>query len=211
MLGDNGIYIKENIIMNKMLVVVDMQNDFIDGVLGSPEAQAIVPKVVERVKQAIDNDEIIFLTKDTHYQQDYLDTEEGKNLPIPHCIFGTKGWDINKDIYNETSKRYNNTFHLPKFTFGECWDKYIFTYYDEQEEKEVSLFFDIETKNIKEIEIIGLDTDFCVLANAMTLKAAFPNAHIVINAECCAGSIPEWHEKALDMLEHCHCEIINRK
>lgn len=199
--------------MNKILVVVDMQNDFIDGVLGSPEAKAIVPKVVERIKQAIDNDEIIFLTKDTHYQN-YLDTEEGKNLPIPHCILGTKGWDINKNIYNETSQRYNNTFYLPKFTFGKCWDEYITIYDDEQEEKEVSvsLFFgSVETKDIEEIKIIGLDTDFCVLANAMTLKAAFPNAHIVINAECCAGSTPEWHEKALDILEHCHCEIINRK
>lgn len=194
----------------KLLFVIDMQNDFIDGVLGSPEAQAIVPKVVERIEQALNNNEVVILTKDTHHH-DYLKTEEGKNLPIPHCILVTKGWELNKDIF-KTIRRHNEVFHVSKNTFGECWDKYIFTYDDEQEEKEVSTFLNtIETKDIEEIEIIGLDTDFCVLANAFTLKSTFPNVHIKINAECCAGSTPDWHEKALDILEHCHFEIINRE
>ena len=175
--------------MNKLLVVIDMQNDFIDGVLGSAGAQAIVPKVVERIKEAVENEEMIVFTQDTHFSSNYKDSEEGKNLPIPHCLSDGSGWRIHNDI-----KKYAEVYpSYLKHTFGYNWadswlclDKY------------------------NQIEIIGLDTDFCVLANAMTLKAAFPEAHIVINAACCAGSTPEWHEKALDMLEHCHCEIINR-
>lgn len=199
MLGDNGIHIKESIKMDKLLVVVDMQNDFIDGVLGSPEAQAIVPKVVKRIKESINNNEIIFFTKDTHYSnnKDYLNSEEGKHLPIPHCINGTYGHKLNSEIADYFNS-YDYACSVFKNTFGYDWGL------------EQSVLKDI-LKDINEIEIIGLDTDFCVLANAMTLKTAFPNAHIVINAECCAGSTPEWHEKALDMLEHCHCEIINRK
>lgn len=173
--------------MNKMLVVIDMQNDFIDGVLGSPEAQAIVPKVVERVEQAIKKGEKIVFTKDTHSILTYSKSEEGKYLPIPHCIFPTSGWHI-----HDTLRDYAQvTQTVWKYTFGYDWGS-------------------IE-ENVDEIEIVGLDTDFCVLANAITLKTAYPEAHIVINAACCAGSTPEWHEKALDMLEHCHCEIINKE
>lgn len=176
--------------MNKLLVVVDMQNDFIDGVLGSAEAQAIVPKVVERVEQAVKNKEDIVFTKDTHLILTYLDSEEGKHLPIPHCIYPGKGWEI-CDALKEYAESNKNVW---KYTFGNDWGIEKDFYYN----------------HYSQIEIVGLDTDFCVFANAMTLKAAFPGAHIVINAACCAGSTPEWHEKALDMLEHCHCEIINR-
>lgn len=175
--------------MNKLLVVVDMQNDFIDGVLGSPEAQAIVPKVVERIKEAIENKETIVFTQDVHFSSNYKDSEEGKNLPIPHCLVDGSGWRIHNDI-----KEYAEDYQVySKYTFGYNWAN-SWLYVNEYDQ----------------IEIVGLDTDFCVLANAMTLKATFPNSHIVINAACCAGSTPEWHEKALDMLEHCHCEIINR-
>lgn len=180
-----------------LLVVVDMQNDFIDGVLGSAEAQAIVPKVIERIKQAFnDENEFICFTKDTHDAIDYPDSEEGKHLPIPHCLWTSAGWRINKEIMDCLAKDKSNTeiYFNNKKTFGHNWEKEHW----------------IHGYQIDTIEIIGLDTDFCVLANAMTLKAMFPNAHIVINAACCAGSTPEWHEKALDMLEHCHCEIINR-
>ncbi len=196
MLGDNGIHIKENTIMDKILVVVDMQNDFIDGVLGSPEAQAIVPKVVERIKQY----DIVVVTYDTH-KKDYLQTEEGRHLPIPHCIFGEWGWKLNTTVFDALNITTGDVFIKTKQTFGYSWSSKDFDYED----------FVIKPEEITEIEIIGLDTDFCVLANAFTLKSAFPNVHIKINAECCAGSTPEWHEKALDMLEHCHCEIINRK
>ena len=178
----------------KLLCVIDMQNDFIDGVLGSPEAQATVPKVVEKIRNA----DLVVLTRDTHYD-DYLETEEGKHLPILHCLFKTKGWQLNENILNEIYKEMRecgNKFILPvtKETFGYNW-KFL----------NLGNLYDIT-----EIEIVGLDTDFCVLANAMTLKAAFPNVPITIDASCCAGSTPEWHEKALDMLEHCHFNVINR-
>ena len=180
----------------KLLFVIDMQNDFIDGVLGSQEAQAIVPKVIEKVKQ---NDTVI-VTYDTH-EKDYLQTEEGKHLPIPHCIFGEWGWKLNTAVFDALDITARNIFMRTKQTFGYPWSPKDFDYKN----------FIIKPEEITEIEIVGLDTDFCILANAMTLKTAFPNAHIIINAECCAGSTPEWNEKALDMLEHCNCEIINRK
>ena len=184
----------------KLLVVIDMQNDFIDGVLGNPEAQAIVPKVVEKINSINDND-LIFLTKDTH-DNNYLETEEGKHLPIPHCITDTYGWGLNyKVAANILHNRKNLKRLIEKQTFGYIWDNEFFT----------RNFRNFNPNDITEIEIVGLDTDFCVLANAMTLKAAFPNVPITIDAACCAGSTPEWHEKALDILEHCHFNIINRK
>ena len=173
----------------KALFIIDMQNDFIDGVLGNPEAQAIVPKVIKKIEQFKQNGNIIVTTQDTHTDY-YLTTEEGKHLPILHCLHGTEGWEIREDILLALN---NRNFSCLKESFGYPWPN-------------GSLI-----KDITEIEIVGLDTDFCVLANAMTLKAAFPNVPITIDAACCAGSTPEWHEKALDMLEHCHFNIINRK
>ena len=178
----------------KLLFVIDMQNDFIYGVLGNPEALMIVPKVVEKIKNA---DNVIF-TYDTH-DKNYLQTEEGKHLPIPHCIKGTEGWQLSP-IFDTINKGIENMFFFKKETFGYPWNIYEDFKYE-----------DFNPKNVTEIEIVGLDTDFCVLANAMTLKAAFPNVPITIDAACCAGSTPEWHEKALDMLEHCHFNVINRK
>jgi len=182
----------------KLLFVIDMQNDFIDGVLGSPEAQAIVPKVAKKIKNA---DNVIF-TYDTH-NKDYLQTEEGKHLPIPHCIKGTEGWELNPIIFNTSPDGIvQHVFLFRKETFGYPWNLVEdFNYED----------FTLDPRDVTEVEIVGLDTDFCVLANAMTLKAVFPNIPITIDASCCAGSTPEWHEKALDMLEHCHFNIINRK
>lgn len=185
----------------KLLFVIDMQNDFIDGVLGSPEAQAIVPKVIEKIKQQKD---VIVYTQDSHKESNYLQTEEGKHLPIPHCLFGEHGWKIKPEIYNAANGNPNVTeFVFRKTTFGYPWNL--------EEDFCVEDEFLLKLEQIEEIEIIGLDTDFCVLANAMTLKAAFPNVLITIDAACCAGSTPEWHEKALDILEHCHFNVINRK
>lgn len=180
----------------KALFVIDMQNDFIDGVLGSPEAKAIVPKVIEKVKQ---NDTVV-ITYDTH-EKNYLQTEEGRHLPIPHCIFGEWGWEINTTIFDTLDIITKNIFMKTKQTFGYPWSSKDFNYKN---------FRNFNPKDITEIEIVGLDTDFCVLANAITLKTAFPNVPITIDAACCAGSTPEWHEKALDMLEHCHFNVINR-
>ena len=178
----------------KALFVIDMQNDFIDGVLGSPEAQAIVSKVAKKIEQAKqDEDTIIITTLDTH-DDDYLKTEEGKHLPIPHCLRGTSGWKINNDIEKALS---NRNYKCYKKSFGYHWNP-------------ESFMLSEVLKGVTEIEIVGLDTDFCVLANALGLKAAFPNTLITIDAACCAGSSPEWHKKALDMLEHCHFNVINR-
>ena len=173
----------------KLLFVIDMQNDFIDGVLGSPEAQAIVPKVVEKIKNE-DKYTIITATFDTHWIT-YLKTEEGKHLPISHCLYKTEGWELNEDVEKALVEK--NYIKQYKSSFGYPWESKQYLDY------------------ITEIEIIGLDTDFCVLANALGLKAAYPNVPITIDAACCAGSTPEWHEKALDMLEHCHFNVINRK
>ena len=173
----------------KLLFVIDMQNDFIDGVLGSPEAQAIVPKVIEKIKQA-DKWTFITATFDTHWTT-YLKTEEGKHLPIPHCLYQTEGWKLNENVEKELEQK--GVIKQYKSSFGYPWESKQYLDY------------------ITEIEIVGLDTDFCVLANAMTLKAAYPNVPITIDAACCAGSTPEWHEKALDILEHCHFNVINRK
>lgn len=186
----------------KLLFVIDMQNDFIDGVLGSPEAQAIVPKVAEKIKQY--KNDIVIVTYDTHYK-DYLETEEGKYLPIIHCVFKEKGWELNKTISEIlTTLDSDKYFVFTKESFGYPWNN----------ESSLGLKVQINNylfnKKIDEIEIVGLDTDFCVLANALGLKAAFPNVPITIDASCCAGSTPEWHEKALDMLEHCHFNVINR-
>ena len=178
----------------KALFVIDMQNDFIDGVLGSPEAQAIVSKVAKKIEQAKqDEDTIIITTLDTH-DDDYLKTEEGKHLPIPHCLRGTSGWKINNDIEKALS---NRNYKCYKKSFGYHWNP-------------ESFMLSEVLKGVTEIEIVGLDTDFCVLANALGIKAAFPNTPITIDAACCAGSTPEWHEKALDMLKHCHFNVINR-
>lgn len=174
----------------KLLFVIDMQNDFIDGVLGSAKAQAIVPKVVKKIKN---EKGLIIATYDTHYDDYLMKTEEGKHLPIPHCLYLTHGWALNKEVHEALSLRETTSYCL-KSSFGHLWD-----------------FNKKSVEGVTEIEIIGLDTDFCVLANAMTLKAAFPNVPITIDAACCAGSTPEWHEKALDMLEHCHFNVINRK
>ena len=187
----------------KALFVIDMQNDFIDGVLGSPEDQAIVSKVAEKIKQY--KNDIVIVTYDTHYK-DYLETEEGKHLPIIHCVFKEKGWELNETISEIlTTLDFDKYFVFTKESFGYPWNN----------ESSLGLKVQINNylfnKKIEEIEIIGLDTDFCVLANALGLKAAFPNTPITIDAACCAGSTPEWHEKALDMLEHCHFNIINRK
>lgn len=172
----------------KILIVVDMQNDFIDGVLGSPEAQAIVPNVKKKIEEYSDSyrNAIIF-TRDTHHD-DYLETQEGKKLPYPHCISGTHGWEIADGIYKEGGKLVN------KPTFGSTWlPKYIISNYQHR---------------IDSIEIIGLCTDICVISNAMILKANLPEVPIIVDSSCCAGVTPESHKNALEAMKMCQIEII---
>lgn len=168
----------------KILVVVDMQNDFIDGALGSPEAQAIVPKVVEKIKQYNKNRDGVIYTRDTH-NSNYLETMEGKKLPVPHCIRGTDGWMIPEDILMGSTKI------LDKNTFGSEF-----------------LPLCLRTHYIESIELIGLCTDICVISNAMILKAHFPDTPIIVDSSCCAGVTPESHENALKAMKMCHIDVI---
>ncbi len=166
--------------MKKTLIVVDMQNDFITGTLGTIEAQNIVGNVRQKISEyAARNDEIIF-TRDTHHE-DYLQTNEGKHLPVEHCIEGTYGWMIADGL------EVPGCIYIDKPTFG--W-----THWDEME--------------FEEIELVGLCTDICVVSNALILKAFFPEILITVDASCCAGVTPESHEAALITMEMCQIQIV---
>ena len=166
----------------KVLIVVDMQNDFINGSLGSKEAQNIVPNVINKIKEY--ENELIYFTKDTHFD-DYLDTPEGNKLPVKHCIKGTNGWDIPNEILN------NHKNIIEKYTFGS-----------------VELFEKLkEIENIESIELIGLCTDICVVSNVLLAKAYFPNTQIIVDSTCCAGVTPQSHQKALDTMKMCQIDI----
>ena len=171
-----------------VLIVVDMQNDFIDGALGSKMAQAIVENVNQKVKDAEENGKVIIFTKDTHYEN-YLDTEEGKNLPVPHCIINTEGWEITDKIEVP-----NDANILQKNTFGA---KFLSDYL-------------LMCDNIKNIELVGLCTDICVISNAIVAKTTEPNAHIIVDASCCAGVTPKSHDIALSTMQTLQIEVINQ-
>ena len=159
----------------KTLIVVDMQNDFIDGSLGTKEAQAIVPNVKKKIQEYKNRGDEIIFTRDTH-QSDYLDTPEGKKLPVVHCIEGTKGWQIADALEVE------GCTYIDKPTFG--W-----THWNE--------------RTFQEIEMIGLCTDICVVSNALILKATFPSVEITVDASCCAGVTPQTHLAALETMKMC--------
>ena len=171
-----------------VLIVVDMQNDFIDGALGSKMAQAIVENVNQKVKDAEENGKVIIFTKDTHYEN-YLDTEEGKNLPVPHCIINTEGWEITDKIEVP-----NDANILQKNTFGA---KFLSDYL-------------LMCDNIKNIELVGLCTDICVISNAIVAKTTEPNVHIIVDASCCAGVTPKSHDTALSAMKTLQIEVINQ-
>lgn len=181
-----------------ILIVVDMQNDFIDGALGTSEAKMIVPNVVNKIHSYIKEDDIILVTRDTHHE-DYLFTEEGKNLPVEHCIKGTYGWELNKDVLDALNDgdvlRKQGTLDKPTFGSFALGLKL----------KELNEIFDIEN-----IEVIGLCTDICVISNAIIAKSVLPNVHIKVDASCCAGVTPESHNTALDEMRTLQVEIVNR-
>lgn len=172
----------------KVLVVVDMQNDFIDGALGTPEARKIVPAVVEKIKSWTGE---IYATMDTH-QPDYLTTQEGRNLPVAHCIEGTPGWEIAPAI----RKALTNVTCLTKPTFG-------------SRSLAETLVIVNQNQLIEEITLIGLCTDICVISNAMVLKAFLPEVPITVDASCCAGVTPESHRNALNAMKMCQIGIYN--
>ena len=166
--------------MKKTLIVVDMQNDFIDMALGTKEAVAILPNVRQKIQEyAKRGDEIIY-TRDTHFE-DYLQTTEGKKLPVEHCIKGTKGWEIADGLYIEGCKI------IDKPNFG--WPNW-------------------KEEQLEDVELIGLCTDICVVSNALIIKAAFPDAFVKVDKNCCAGVTVESHLAALKTMEMCQVEII---
>lgn len=172
--------------MQDILVVVDMQNDFIDGALGTKEAVAIVPKVEEKIRNF--NGTVLF-TRDTH-ENWYLETQEGKKLPVPHCIRDTEGWQIRRelDILRKTEP-------VDKETFGST----------DLADDLVAMNIDDE---IKSITFVGLCTDICIISNALLVKAALPEVPIIVDAACCAGVTPESHENALKAMEMCQVEVV---
>ena len=164
----------------KYLIVVDMQNDFIDGSLGTPEAQAIVPAAAARIRRAIAEGYTVIATKDTH-GENYLETAEGRKLPVKHCIKGTKGWQIVDGLYIEGCK----VIDKPNFGWPR-WDR----------------------ETLEDVQIIGLCTDICVVSNALIIKASFPDAVVKVDSACCAGVTVESHKAALKTMEMCQIDIM---
>ena len=172
----------------KYLIVVDMQNDFITGSLGTKEAECILPKVIEKVKNF---DGTVIYTKDTH-GADYLTTQEGKNLPVEHCIEGTRGWMLAEELENLSVG--HKVFHKPTFGSAE-----LAAYLVEQAKE----------NKIEEIELCGLCTDICVISNAFVIKANLPEVPVSVDASCCAGVTPESHLNALTAMKMCQVMVHN--
>lgn len=168
--------------MNKCILVIDMQNDFIDGALGTKEAQEMVPRLVEKLRA--EPEAALVFTQDTHHE-DYLRTQEGKRLPVQHCIRGEVGWEICKSLQPFLSRA---KAVVEKPAFG-------------------SMDLPEVVKGFDEVELTGLCTDICVISNAMILKAAYPEMLIAVDASCCAGVTPESHKNALDAMKMCQVEI----
>jgi len=180
--------------MKNILIVIDMQNDFIDGSLGSKDAQNIVPNVVRLINNAVTNQDYIFVTQDTH-TKDYLSTQEGMRLPVKHCIKGTPGWEINQDVYAALEKSGLKQINfISKPTFGST---FLATQVKEKCQKE----------SINEVRICGLCTDVCVVSNALILKANLKDTRIVIDSKACAGTSIDNHNAALTTMKCCQCDI----
>lgn len=176
----------------KILIVVDMQNDFVGGSLGSEQARAILPYVCCKI---ITWDGAIFATQDTH-GEDYLTTQEGRNLPVEHCIRGTEGWEIEASVQAALAGRGEGVICVSKPVFGS------------RSMAEYLVGVSEETP-IDEIQLVGLCTDICVISNAMILRSFLPEVPIVVDAKCCAGVTPESHALALQAMKACQIRIIN--
>ena len=184
----------------KILVIVDMQNDFINGSLGSPEAQAIVPYVCGKIKGLRNDNNEIIITFDTHYN-DYSNTLEGQKLPVEHCIWGTDGWNLNCEIKNTMENCLWRANTIRKETFGAIKDLPLNV-------KKIAIS-KADSFNDVEVEICGLCTDICVVSNALILRAAFPNMKITCDAKACAGTSIEAHKAALMIMKSCQIEVCN--
>lgn len=174
--------------MKKILIVVDMQRDFVDGALGTDEAVAIVDNVVKKIENFQGD---IILTYDTHTES-YQNTQEGKKLPVPHCIKGTDGWKLDEKVQKSVEKRTYKAIEKPTFGSTEL-PEYIQKNYNSDEIA---------------IELIGLCTDICVVSNAILLKAHFLETEITVDASCCAGVTPQSHQAALTTMKMCQINVI---
>lgn len=172
--------------MKKLLVVVDMQKDFIDGSLGTKEAEGIVDRVVDKISQY--PKENIIATRDTH-EQNYLETQEGKNLPVLHCVRNTKGWEFDQRI----AQALNGATIIDKPAFGSV--------------ELAELLYQKWNEDEFEVELVGLCTDICVVSNAIMLKCKIPEMKISVDASCCAGVTPQTHEAALTTLKMCQVSV----
>jgi len=174
--------------LKRILIVVDMQKDFVDGALGSKEAVAIVDNVVKKIN---DFDGDIIVTYDTH-PENYMETQEGKNLPVPHCIKGTDGWKLDAKVQAALDKKEYKVIEKPTFGSVEL-PEYIKANYN---------------PNDIEIELIGLCTDICVVSNALLMKANFLETKVSVDASCCAGVTPDSHNAALTTMKMCQVNVI---
>ena len=171
----------------KLLIVIDMQNDFIDDTLGTKEAVEIVPEVAKKIEKARTAGKTVIFTRDTH-QSNYLETQEGKNLPVLHCVQGSNGWQISSKLEVGDSRIFNK----PSFGSMELAD-YVATLND-----------------LEEIELVGLCTGICVISNAFILKAKLPEVKITVDASCCACVTPESHKTALSAMKLCQINVIRQ-
>ena len=179
----------------EILIVVDMQNDFVSGALGTPEAGEIVPYVVGRVVEGMNRGEEILFTRDTH-EANYLSTQEGKKLPVPHCVRDTEGWEIVEPL-----RKYAE-HPIDKPTFGSQVLGALLKARDEDLHKQGK-------PGVEKVTFIGLCTDICVISNALLIKAFLPEAEIVVDARCCAGVTPESHRNALEAMKMCQITVEN--
>lgn len=175
--------------MERILIVIDMQNDFITGALGTEEARAVLPRVLAYVKRWIaEKRGEIYFTRDTHHA-DYLETQEGRELPVVHCLEGTEGWQICPELaeYSEACPVFD------KQTFGS---------------QDLAEYLQGSGERPEEIVLVGVCTDICVISNALLLKAFFPESRIIVEAEYCAGVTPQRHERALAAMEACQVHVV---
>ncbi len=175
--------------MKKVLVVIDMQYDFVEGALGSEAAQAVVPRIVDKIKAYQDAGYEVICTQDTH-GENYLNTQEGILLPVVHCVADTSGWEIVLPI-QEVLKA--GTHYISKNTFGSF--------------EIAPLIYGLG--DVESVELVGVCTDICVVSNALVLKAALPEVAVYVDANCCAGTTPERHKDALRVMQSCHVKLIH--
>ncbi len=174
--------------MHQLLIVVDMQKDFIDGALGTKEAEAIVPAVAEKIRRF--PGQVIF-TRDTH-GENYLRTQEGRRLPVPHCLKGTPGWEIRPELLALAPEA--ELVDKPGFGSVELARRLARLH---------------EAQPLDGVTLVGLCTDICVLSNALLLKAFLPEVPLTVDAACCAGVTPESHRHALEAMKSCQIQVIN--